>query len=174
LNGPSPLLKPATSTARHPVSACPAASSPPRARLHVHISTSAPFVPLILHPLFLMSRDRFFTVRRSSPGEHAGFFPTGQGGRPVLPPLSDSLRFPGRFSQCNVVDHPAQPDPFTYTVPVPYTQPRSAPNRLSYDLDPQALYPDYSNSSSCQSLLFPSLTLLFLYSTPVPLCLSQL
>src|SRR5258708_7401920 len=101
------------------------------------------------------NKERFYTVRRSPAGDsHAAFFPTGQGGRPVLPPLSDSfptLRFPGRFSQCNVVDQPAQPDPFTYTVPVPYTtpytQPRSAPNRLAYDLDQHALYPDYTNTS---------------------------
>ena len=111
------------------------------------------------------NKECFYTVgksRRSSPGDshssghHGGFFPTGQGGRPVLPPLSDSFptsRFPGRFSQCNVVDQPAQPDPFTYTVPAtystPYTQPRSAPNRISYDLDPQALYRAYTNTSTC-------------------------
>jgi len=54
------------------------------------------------------SKDRYFgnvaKSRRSSPGEsqssHNVFFQTGQGGRTVLPPLSDSfptLRFPGLF-----------------------------------------------------------------------------
>lgn len=118
------------------------------------------------------NKERFCTVgksRRSSPGDshssahHGGFFQAGQGGRPVLPPLSDSFptsRFSGRFSQCNVVDQPAQPDPLTYTVPAPYStpynQPRSAPNKLSYDLDHQAIYGAYTNTSTCSFLLFSS------------------
>ena len=97
--------------------------------------------------------------RRSSPGDshsaHA-YFPTGQGGRTVLPPLSDSFptsRFPGLCSQYNVVDPRSQPVPLMNTVPhtysTPYTQPRSAPNKLNYDLDTQSLYGAYPTTSTC-------------------------
>jgi len=90
----------------------------------------------------------------SHPG-HA-FFPTGQG-RPVLPPISDSFptsHFPGLSFQYDAVDPPSQPVPLMNTVPSTYsnsyTQPRSAPNKLNYDLDAQALYGAYPTTSTCQ------------------------
>jgi homeobox protein YOX1/YHP1 len=108
------------------------------------------------------NKERYYSTvgksRRSSPGDpHSGHgFFSGQGGRLVLPPLSDCFptsRFSGLFSQCTVVDQPAQSHSFEPTVPVSYsnvyTQPRSAPNKLSYDLDPQALYGAYPNSNTC-------------------------
>ncbi|KDR75242.1 hypothetical protein GALMADRAFT_540101 [Galerina marginata CBS 339.88] len=88
------------------------------------------------------NKDRYYTTvgksRRSSPGDsqnsHGVFFQTGQGGRTVLPPLADSFptsRFPVPASYSN-----------------PYTQPRSAPNKLGYDLNPQALYGTYQTTGA--------------------------
>ncbi|KAF8895684.1 hypothetical protein CPB84DRAFT_1256318 [Gymnopilus junonius] len=89
------------------------------------------------------NKDRYYPTvgksRRSSPGDsqnsHGVFFQTGQGGRTVLPPLADS--FPtSRLS----------PVPANYSTP--YTQPRSAPTKLGYDLNPQALYSTYPPTSA--------------------------
>ncbi|KAF8160837.1 hypothetical protein B0H34DRAFT_354316 [Crassisporium funariophilum] len=83
------------------------------------------------------NKDRYYASvaksRRSSPGEpqgsHGIFFQTGQGGRTVLPPLSDS--------------HPTSRFPVPASYSNPYTQPRSAPNKLGYDLNSQAFYGPY-------------------------------
>ncbi|KAG6845308.1 hypothetical protein H0H87_011158 [Tephrocybe sp. NHM501043] len=72
------------------------------------------------------SNDRYFGTsysksHRSSPDHSQGFFPTGQGGRTVLPPISSA--FP------------------TSRFPVPYPNqytPRSSPAR--YEVNPQVLY----------------------------------
>lgn len=126
------------------------------------------------------SKDRYYSTvgksRRTSQGDSqpGGFFSTGQGGRTILPPLSDSFptsRFPGRSSQFYVVDHVAQTDPSLHTVPSsysnPYTQPRSAPNKLGYDLDAQ-LYGGYqaSNASQYRSCLSSSLNPLISFISP--------
>ncbi|KAG6850941.1 hypothetical protein H0H93_005810 [Arthromyces matolae] len=71
-----------------------------------------------------MSNDRFinsYNKHRSSPDHSQGFFQTGQGGRPVLPPISS---FP---TLCSTV--PSYPTQCT---------PRSSPTR--YEVNPQLLY----------------------------------
>ncbi|PPQ77184.1 hypothetical protein CVT25_011030 [Psilocybe cyanescens] len=111
------------------------------------------------------NKDRFYPTvgksRRSSPGDsqnsHGVLFQTGQGGRPVLPPLANS--------------HPTS----RLTVPAgysnPYTQPRSAPNKLGYELNPQVLYggPYQATGASPQFPTgFPNYEMHDRYSSPQP------
>ena len=110
------------------------------------------------------NKDRFYPTvgksRRSSPGDsqnnHGVFFQTGQGGRTVLPPLSDSFptsRSPGLCFPRSVRDPSTQNAILLNTVPAysnPYTQPRSSPNKLGYELNPQALYGAYPATGACE------------------------
>ena len=95
--------------------------------------------------------------RRSSPGDshtnHGVFFQTGQGGRTVLPPLSDSFPTPDLCFPRSVIYPSTQNAVLLNAVPAysdPHTQPRSFPNKLGYELDPQALYGAYPATGACE------------------------
>jgi len=96
---------------------------------------------------------------RSSPGysqNNHGVFPQTSGGRTLLPPLSDffpTSRSPGLFFPYRDRDPSTQNAVLLNTVPAysrPYTQNRSPPNKLGYDLNPQVVYGAYPATGACE------------------------